>query len=146
MVLSLGPIGRAYGLDRSVAVAVLGWPLFVLGGHLALGRPLSLSAIDGRLSHGMRVALLSVGAAALAFVLGRALSRAGGPIRRTRRVTAAIAWSAFASALSASAYVGFALGPWPLPPRVFYLALLATGAAAPALAAAAVVLALGSRA
>lgn len=134
ILMALGPIKRAYGFDRSVPVAILLFPLFAVGLHLALGRPLTLSAIDLRLTHGLRVALLGAGAALLAFAAARALATGPEARARTRRAAASVGFSALACALAANASVGFALGPWPLSPHQTYLALYASGAGAAALA------------
>jgi hypothetical protein len=129
-LMALGPIKRAFGFDRGVALAIVLWPALVLGAHLALGRPLSLSAIDTMHGHAARVAALGAGAALVALLVARLVGR--GP-QRTRRVAASVGWSAFACGLFALTAVGFALGPWPLTPLETYLPLLTLGAAAPAL-------------
>lgn len=129
-LMSLGTIKRAYGFDRSVALAIVAWPTSLVGLHLALGRPLSLSAIDTQLGHSLRVAALGALAALLAFLLARLLARGD---ERTRRAAASVGWSAASSALLAIAWVGFALGPWPLTPLETYAPLLALGAASAAL-------------
>ncbi len=135
--MKLGPIKRAYGFDRGVAIAVVAWPALVVGAHLALGRPLSLSAIDTAVGHTLRVALIGAGSAIVAFTLARALSR---DPQRTRRAAASVGWSAATCALGAFTAVGFALGPWPLSPLETYLPLLTLGAAAAALLVAGVAL------
>ncbi len=134
VLMALGPIKRAYGFDRGVPVAVLLFPLSAIGLHLAIDRPLTLSAIDTRLAHGLRVALLGACAALLALAAAGALATRGDARARTRRAAASVGLSALACALAANAHVGFALGPWPLSARQTYLALYASGAAAPALA------------
>ncbi len=139
LVMMLGPIKRAYGFDRSVPLALVTWPATVLGLHLALGRPLSLSAIDTVRDHVLRVAAIGLLATALAFLCARVLGR-GDPPARTRRAAACVGWAAFATALLALAQAGFALGPWPLSPRAHYLPLLFAGAAAPSLVLAGVIL------
>ncbi|MCZ7679583.1 MAG: hypothetical protein M5U28_12810 [Sandaracinaceae bacterium] len=85
VLMALGPIKRAYGFDRCVPVAVLLFPLAAIGLHLAIDRPLTLSAIDTRLAHGLRVAVLGACAALLAFAAARALATRGDARARTRR-------------------------------------------------------------
>lgn len=139
-LMMLGPIRRAYGFDRAVPIAIAAWPASVIALHLALDRPLSFSAIDGVFGHGVRVTILGVIASLVALALSRVLARRGDGRARTRRVAASVGWSALACALLANAWVGFALGPWPLSPHASYLALLSAGAGAPALAVIALVL------
>lgn len=139
-LLSLGPIKRAYGFDRAMPLALFTWPLLVALGHLALDRPFSYSAIDGTHAHIARVAGLGAVAALLALGLARLASRRGDARARWRRSAAGVGWSAAVSALLSVAWVGLALGPWPLSPLESYLPLLALGAAAPALAVMALVL------
>ena len=62
----IGPIKRGFGLDRAVPVAMVLWPALLLGLHVAMGRPLSLSAIDARPDHVARVLFLGASAAVLA--------------------------------------------------------------------------------
>lgn len=137
-LLALGPIKRAYGFDRATPIALLGWPLLVLATHLALDRPLSLSAIDTRLAHGLRVALIGGLASLAVFAIARLAGRRDA-VASTRRAAASVGWSAAASALFACAWAGLSLA-WPLEPVELYLPLLALGAAAPALVTMAFVL------
>lgn len=138
-LLSLGPIKRAYRFDRSVPIAIVSFPLFAIAAHYALGLPLSLSAIDGTLSHSSRIAAIGVASAIAAFLL--ALGAGSGPVpARIRRAAAAVGWSAWACALHTTGWVGFALGPWPLDALDTYLPLLACGASGAGLAAMAIVL------
>ena len=111
----------------------------MVGVHLALDRPLSLSAIDTKLAHGVRVALIGGLSALALFALARLAGRRDG-VASARRAAASIGWSAAASALFACAWVGGSLGAWPLDPLELYLPLLALGAAAPALLAMGLVL------
>ncbi len=145
LVMTLGPIKRAFGFDRSVPAALALWPGVVMALHLTLGRPLSLSAIDGRLPHALRVLALGATAALIVVALGFALGT-GPRGLRLRRAAACVGWSAAASALAAGAYVGFALGPWPLGPLERYLPLLIAGAAGGGLAVVAAALLAGGRA
>lgn len=145
LLLTLGPIKRAYGFDRSVPIAMLLYPLVAVGSHFALGRPLSLSAIDDRLTHGVRVALIGALAAVVAFAIARA-SGSGEGATRTRRAAATVGWTATACALLPTAWIGFALGPWPLSPTAFYLPMFALAAGAAALVAAALALFASARA
>ncbi|HEY8432292.1 MAG TPA: hypothetical protein VIL20_28160, partial [Sandaracinaceae bacterium] len=144
LVLLLGPIKRAYGFDRSVPLAIVLPPALAIGLHLAIDRPLSLSAIDSRPVHGVRVAVLGALAGALALGLARWVAKRGDPAERTRRAAACVGLGAFAFALLANAWVGFALGPWPTAPLETYLALYAAGAGASALAVVAFVLFAGA--
>lgn len=123
---ALGPIKRAFGFDRSVLPGLLLWPALLLGIHLALGRPLSLSAIDTQARHVIRVVLLGAGCAVLACALLFPLARGR---LRLARVAAVVGWSQLAAASGALAWVGLALGPWPLGSVGRYLALLFAGAA-----------------
>ncbi len=141
LLMALGPIKRGFGFDRSILVAA-SVPALVVLGHLALGRPISLSAIDQRGVHVARIFGLGVASAALAMASARLLSKGDG-LARTRRVAATAGWSAAAFGLLACAGAGFSLGPWALSARMFYLPLLACGAAAGALFMASAVL-LGS--
>ena len=128
----IGPIKRGFGLDRAVPVAMVLWPALLLGLHVAMGRPLSLSAIDARPDHVARVLFLGASAAVLAIALALPLAR--GALRlRLARVAATVGWSQLAVTLLALAWVGFALGPWPLSPLERYLPLLLAGASAAAL-------------
>ncbi len=139
----LGPIKRAWGFDRSMLVAAA-VPFLVLGAHLAWA-PLTLSAIDERAIHVARV--LGLGAAACAIAIVLAYGVAGGErAARLPRAAATAGWSALTALLLALAGCGLALGPWPLPARMFYLPLLACGSGACALAVAALVLLAASRA
>ncbi|MGE0787762.1 MAG: alkaline phosphatase family protein [Sandaracinaceae bacterium] len=144
LVLTLGPIKRAFGFDRGVVIAVLLWPLVVVLGHLALGRPLSLSAIDDRAVHIARVVSLGALGALLAIAASRWIGR-GPPRGRVRRGAAAVGWVATGSFVSSATWAGFALGPWPLTPIEFYLPLLSGGAAIGALVVASGALALERR-
>ncbi len=143
VIMLLGTIKRAYGFDRSTPLAMVLWPSLVLGIHRVLDRPLSFSAIDTRFVHGVRVLAIGSAAAIVAFVIARILAREGDRHARSRRTLATIGWSAFASAAMACAWIGFALGPWPLTPIESYAPLLLLGAAAPALSIVALAL-LGS--
>lgn len=139
IVMTLGPIKRAWGFDRSVPVAML-VPLLVVGGHLALDRPLTLSAIDTRAVHIARVLSLGAGGAAVAIALARLVSTEGDPLSRLRRAAATAGWSAFAPTVAILAATGLALGPWHRSATWFYLPLLACGAGAAALATCALTL------
>jgi 2,3-bisphosphoglycerate-independent phosphoglycerate mutase len=144
-MMTLGPIKRAFSFDRSIPIAIVLWPLAIFGAHLALDRPLSLSAIDLESRHIARVATLGVAAAVAIFALTCVASREGTRLRRTRRSIAITAWSAFAWALFACAWVGFELGPWPLSPIETYAPLLLAGAAIPVTALAALALLVSAR-
>jgi len=139
IVMTLGPIKRAWGFDRSVLVAML-VPLLVVAGHLALDRPLTLSAIDGRAVHIARVLSLGAAAAAVAIALARLASTKGDSATRLRRAAAIAGWSAFASAVAVLAITGAALGPWHHSATWFYLPLLACGGGAAAVATASLTL------
>lgn len=143
LVMTLGPIKRAFGFDRSVLPSLVLWPGLLVLGHLALGRPLSLSAIDGRVMHGARVLVLGFAAAALTVRIGYALGR-GESWQRLRRAAACVGWSIAGSALATGAWVGFALGPWPISPLETYLPLLFNGAAIGGLLAVALLLGISS--
>ena len=138
LFMALGPIKRAFGFHPSMLLA-LTLPLLVVGAHLGLGRPLSLSAIDERGLHVARIFVLGVSAAFVSTALARLASRGGGPTA-TRRAAATAGWAAAALGLLTSAGAGFALGPWFLSPLAFYLPLLGCGAAAGGLVAASAVL------
>lgn len=144
LVMALGPIKRAWGFDRSVPLALLLGPALVVGIHLALGRPLTLSAIDERAGHAIRVACIGVVAAFFAIAIARRFSVDGDATTRTLRAAASVGWSAAAGALLSSAWAGFALGPWELGPHGIYAPLLATGAGSSALLVCAVVLFFGA--
>ncbi|MCO5166800.1 MAG: alkaline phosphatase family protein [Planctomycetes bacterium] len=128
---------RATGSTPALLPAALLWPALVVGLHLLLGRPLTHSALDTTAHHAPRVAALGVLAALATGAL--AAARVG-----PRRAALLVGWSAATSALLAGAWVGLALGPWPLGPRERYLPLLLAGAAAAALVAVAITLAAGA--
>ncbi|MFK7989188.1 MAG: hypothetical protein AB8I08_24425 [Sandaracinaceae bacterium] len=134
LFMALGPIKRAYGFDRATPWALFAFPCLVVGLHLLLARPLSLSAIDSRTAHVIRVVALGTGSAALAFV-GALMAGRGAMRIRVWRSAASVAWGAAASALVAFVSCGFALGPWPLSGLTIYLPLLFGGAAAAGLGA-----------
>lgn len=137
---SLGPIKRAFAFDRAVPLAMLLWLAFVILGHVASGRPLTLSAIDEQWAHVLRVTLLSGAACVATLMVSVPLAR-GDLVRRLRRTAATIGWTAWTSALVVTAWIGGALGPWPLSSLEFYLPLLLAGAAASTVALAAMILA-----
>ncbi len=139
----LGPIKRAWGFDRSMIVAG-SVPFVVVAVHLAFA-PLTLSAIDERPIHVARVVGLGAGVALLCILTARAVA-GGEPTDRLRRAAATAGWSAMTAVLVALAGCGFALGPWPLSARMFYLPLLACGAGAGALLVASLALLFASRA
>ncbi|MBX3275313.1 MAG: alkaline phosphatase family protein [Sandaracinaceae bacterium] len=136
VVMLLGTIKRAYGFDRATPLALAG-PALLVAAHAAW-RPLSLSAIDERLPHAVRV----VAAGALA------CARRGARLSRSARARACAARRAAASAgfrnnrgaRRVPVACGAALGPWPLSAAAFYLPLLACGAGGGALLVAAAAL------
>ena len=146
-VFCLGPIKRAFGLDRFALLALVLWPALLAGVHIVLGRPLSLSAIDERGVHIARVLV----SGAVSFFL--ALGATGWLARRPRtdaaitiaRNSAAIGVSALLSVYASLGWAGFALGPWELSPAALYLPLLFGGAAASGLCCTAIALLLVSR-
>lgn len=139
LVLTLGPIKRAYGFDRSVPVAMLA-PLLIFAFHLALGRPFTLSAIDSQWAHVARVAATGGLAASIAIALARIAANKGDVATRWRRAAATAGWACSTVALVTTAGVGFALGPWSLSPTMLYLPLLACGGCGAGVLVAALVL------
>jgi hypothetical protein len=139
VLMTLGPIKRAYRLDRSVPIAMASFPLNVLALHAFVGLPLSMSAIDGTVTHSLRIASIGAVSALVAFALAYSAG-SGDRVKRVRRAAASVGWSAWACAIWPTAWVGFALGPWPLDAIEMYVPLLACGASAAALATVAVLL------
>ena len=128
-LMTLGPIKRAFRLDRGALAAIASWPLAIAALHMLTGRPFSLSAIDTRLAHGVRVALLGLGACLVAWAIGLWLAR-GERASRVRRVLASTAWAATAAGLASGLWVGFELGPWPLSSTQHYLPMYVFACAA----------------
>jgi len=144
---ALGATKRAFGgFDLGSGLAPVLLVGAVLAGHLwILGRPLTLSAIDGANRHGVRLALLGATAALCAIASGTLLGKLVGHRavawpERLRRASAASAWFAVTVAAFSVAWVGGALGPWPLGAAEHYAPILSIATGAGACVVAAVVL------
>jgi hypothetical protein len=134
---ALGATKRAFsGFDATTLVAPALFVACVFGGHeWVIARPFSLSALDDADRQAARLVVLGAVSAALAVGLAAAVARRGARSLRMplRRAAAIVGWAALAGVGLALAWVGGALGPWPVSPFWAYaptLALAAGGGAA----------------
>lgn len=135
LVLALGPIKRAFGFDRGLAAAMLGF-VAIEGGAAGL-----LFALAPPRGLGFDVGSGLLGALAAAVAIGGALPLARRP-HAARRLAAGVGWASLAVGFGALTWVSFAFGPWPVAPATrdgVRLALLAGAGALGVVAATLVV-------
>lgn len=116
-VSALGATKRAFtGFDRGTLIAPALFVALGLAAHVLLERPFSLSAVDTAWRHALRFG--TVGALAAAASLGAAAAvrrRPGsGGALALFRAAAALGFVCGAAALGSLAWLGGAMGPWPL--------------------------------